>query len=170
MAGGGELTDQGVHVIDLLNWFIGNAREAFCWRQSAVWPIAPLEDNGFALLRYEDNVVASFHTSWTQWKNLFSLEIFGTKGALIVEGLGGSYGAETITTWLRPPEGGAPNQQTKTFNEPDNSWDMEWIDFLGAVQDGSSYLGTPTEGLATMRTLEAIYLSAEANVPVAVVR
>ena len=166
LAGGGELTDQGVHVIDLISWFLGPAEEAFCWQQTAVWPIAPLEDNGFVLLRYPENTVVSFHTSWTQWKNLFSLEIFGTKGALVVEGLGGSYGTETLTHWTRKLEGGAPVKEHKEFDGPDLSWEIEWSEFIGAIERGDgAYLGTPQDGLIVMRTLEALYASVESNRP-----
>ena len=85
LAGGGELIDQGVHIIDLINWLMGKLPEqVFALLQNKVWPIAPLEDNGFALLKYSKNVVACFHTSWTQWKNKFLLEVFGKKGAIIV--------------------------------------------------------------------------------------
>jgi predicted dehydrogenase len=166
LAGGGELTDQGVHVIDLISWFLGPADEAFCWQQTAVWPIAPLEDNGFVLLRYPENTVVSFHTSWTQWKNLFSLEIFGTKGALVVEGLGGSYGTETLTHWTRKLEGGAPVKEHQIFDGPDLSWEIEWSEFIGAIERGDgAYLGTPQDGLIVMRTLEALYASVESNRP-----
>jgi len=72
-AGGGELTDQGIHVLDLLQCLLGLPGEVLCYTQTAVWPVAPLEDNAFAMLRYRGGAVAPFHTSWTQWKNLFSL-------------------------------------------------------------------------------------------------
>ncbi|HEX4210267.1 MAG TPA: Gfo/Idh/MocA family oxidoreductase, partial [Candidatus Binataceae bacterium] len=70
LAGGGELTDQGVHLADLVNWMFGMPQRVFCLLQTAAWPIAPLEDNAFALLHFANGCVASFHTSWTQWKNL----------------------------------------------------------------------------------------------------
>lgn len=159
MSGGGELTDQGVHVIDLIQWFCGTPKKVCGFLQTAFWPIRPSEDNGFAMLQYADGAVASFHTSWTQWKNLFNFEIFGTKGSLKVTGLGGSYGTETLTVTLRKKEGGVPDQSEESFAGPDLSWKLEWDDFSGAVLSGRKYLGGAPEGLGVMRTLDALYRS-----------
>lgn len=159
LAGGGELTDQGVHLLDLFHWFAGEPVSVFGAIQRAIWPIEPLEDNGFAVLRYASGSTALLHTSWTQWKNLFSLEIFGTAGALVVDGLGGSYGTETLTIHRRRPEGGAPETSQRSFEGPDESWQAEWQDFLGALR-GEGFLGTAADGVAVMAALDAIYRSA----------
>jgi predicted dehydrogenase len=160
LAGGGELTDQGVHALDLVHWFAGLPTHLFALTQTAVWPIAPLEDNGFALLRFEGGRVASFHTTWTQWKNLFSLEIFAERGALIVEGLGGSYGVETLTRHDRAMQGGAPATHVERFEGPDSSWTLEWADFTAALLEGKPYHGGPRDGLAVMAMLRDLYASA----------
>jgi predicted dehydrogenase len=166
LAGGGELTDQGVHVLDLLQCFLGMPQEVFCVTQTAFWPIAPLEDNAFALLRYPSGAVAALHTSWTQWKNLFSLEIFGRDGYLGLEGLGGSYGTETLTVGRRRPEGGAPEITQTAFPGPDESWRLEWEEFVGAMTRGTPYQGTPREGVGVMAALDGLYRSARAARPV----
>jgi len=168
MAGGGELTDQGVHILDLLQWFIGSPERVFSRLQTAVWPIAPLEDNGFALLEYPGNVIASFHTSWTQWKNLFSFEVYGTEGSLTIDGLGKSYGPERLIVAKRRPEGGAPEMVETAFPGEDESWALEWADFLAGL-DGAAYLGNPDEGVAVMAALDALYRSASENRPASVV-
>ena len=166
LAGGGELTDQGVHVIDLLQWFVGAApAEAFGYLQTAVWPLGQLEDNAFALLKWPNGTVASFHTAWTQWKNLFSFEVFGSKGSLVIDGLGKSYGTETLTMAIRKPEGGVPDMETLTYDGPDASWALEWEDFVKGIQTGGTFLGDAAEGVAVMRTLDAIYRAAQSNVP-----
>ncbi len=168
LAGGGELTDQGVHLVDLFNWMLGVPRRAFCLLQTAVWPIAPLEDNAFALLDFANGCVASFHTSWTQWKNLFSFEIFGTQGAVCVEGLGGSYGQQRLVYYQRKPQGGVPEMTEESFEGLDRSWQLEWQDFVRAIRGESACLGTAEEGVAAMATIDALYRSAAAGVPVAV--
>jgi predicted dehydrogenase len=160
LAGGGELTDQGVHALDLIHWMAGMPNRVAALTQTAVWPIAPLEDNGFALLAFEDGVIASVHTSWTQWKNLFSLEIFGEQGAVIVEGLGGSYGIETLAVHRRKLAGGAPEIDSRSFEGPDVSWRDEWAEFLAAMREGTPYQGGPADGLAVMTMLDALYRSA----------
>jgi predicted dehydrogenase len=160
LAGGGELTDQGVHLMDLFHWFAGLPDFAIAVTQTAVWPISPLEDNAFGLFQYANGMVASFHTSWTQWKNLFSFEVFGHRGFLIIEGLGGSYGTERLVTATRNPAGGAPSIQEEVFDGPDGSWQREWADFMGTIETGSVYWGTPEDGLNSMVILDALYRSA----------
>lgn len=168
LAGGGELTDQGVHVIDLLHWFKGAPpQQAFGYLQTGVWPLGDLEDNAFALLRWQDGGLASFHTAWTQWKNLFSFEVFGTEGSLVVEGLGRSYGTETLTVALRKPEGGVPDMEIKTYEGPDESWALEWADFIKGIESHDSFLGEASEGVDVMRTLDALYRADKTGAPAA---
>jgi predicted dehydrogenase len=166
LAGGGELTDQGVHIADLLNWFLGPPERTYALLQTAVWPLQPLEDNAFGLFHYASGQIASMHTSWTQWKNLFSFELFGTLGSLSIEGLGRSYGIETLTTAIRNPLGGAPAMTTVAFDGPDESWQLEWNDFIGAIEAGRPYLGTPADGVAAMATIDALYRSAATGLAV----
>jgi len=91
-AGGGQLLDQGVHALDLFRWFAGGFTQVKACATTAFWPIAPLEDNIFALLHAANGSVASLHASWTQWKPAFLFEVSGEEGSLSVQGLGGTYG------------------------------------------------------------------------------
>jgi predicted dehydrogenase len=166
LAGGGELTDQGVHVCDLINWFLGPPQSAYALLQTAVWPLQPLEDNAFGLFRFHAGQIASFHTSWTQWKNLFSFELFGRDGSISVEGLGRSYGTETLTVAHRNPLGGVPTVTTTEFEGPDDSWALEWRDFIAAIDGGSTYLGTAEDGVVAMAMIDGLYHSAAGGGPV----
>jgi predicted dehydrogenase len=168
LAGGGELTDQGIHLVDLLNWLAGMPQSAYCLMQTAVWPIAPIEDNAFALLKYPNGVIASFHSSWTQWSNLFSLEIFGENGSLSVEGLTGNYGDPRLQIVIRKSAGGAPDVHEERFDSADESWAAEWCEFISAIVDGRHYSGTPAEGLAAMTVADALYRSVKSGCPVSI--
>jgi predicted dehydrogenase len=84
LSGGGELLDQGVHALDLFRWFAGEFTEVTAMLSSAFWPIE-VEDNVFCLLRSAEGATASLHASWMQWKNLFSFEVFGDRGYLVVD-------------------------------------------------------------------------------------
>lgn len=159
LAGGGELLDQGIHLIDLARNLIGEFTEVFGFVSTFDWNIAPLEDNGFALLKNLRGQIFSLHASWTQWKNLFSFEVFGSKGYLIIDGLGGSYGTETLRFGRRRPESGPPDEDTFVFDGSDDSFKLEWADFTNAIMTGTPYQATGKDGLQAMKLVYAIYES-----------
>ena len=169
LAGGGELLDQGVHAIDLCRWFLGAVVEVSGMVGTWGWGVTPLEDNAFALLRMRDGGVASVHTSWTQWRNLFRFELFGRDGFITVEGLGGSYGVERLTVGRRRPESGPPDEETTTYDGPDVSWALEWREFRAAIEEGREPLGSGEDGYRAACVIDALYEAARtgAVVPVA---
>lgn len=163
LAGGGELLDQGVHVVDLCRWFLGDFVQVSGMLGTWFWNVQPLEDNGVALMRTAAGHIAIIHTSWTQWKNLFRFEAFGRDGYLLINGLGGSYGNETLTLGLRRPESGPPIEETWEFPGPDISWQAEWEEFKAAISEGRQPLGNGHDGFQAARVIDAIYESASSG-------
>ena len=106
-SGGGELIDQGVHLIDLARWFLGEFIEVSGFAHTYFWDM-PVEDNGFMLLKTATQQAAFLHVSCTEWKNTFSFELYGRDGKLQVDGLGGSYGVEKLSWYKNLPEMGPP--------------------------------------------------------------
>ncbi len=154
--------DQGMHALDLARWFLGDFTEVFGFLQTAFWDIAPLEDNAFALLRTRKGQVATIHVSWTQWRNLFSLEIFGKDGYITVEGLGGSYGTEKASLgkreFLKPFR-----EEVIEFRGEDRSWQEEWMEFVNAIKENREPLGNGSDGIEALKLAYAIYESAREN-------
>ncbi len=165
LAGGGELLDQGVHVVDLARWFLGEFATVTGTVDTWFWDIRPLEDNSFALLRTAAGRTASLHTSWTQWKNLFRLEVIGTDGLLTVDGLGGSYGVERLVHARRRLEGGPPDQTERRVVNPDAAWRHEWVEFRSAALEGREPIGSAVDGYEAARLVDAVYRSAESGRP-----
>lgn len=183
LAGGGELLDQGVHLVDLCRWFVGNFVEAYGFTATYFWEsgrflaedLGPwqlsnfrLEDNAFAILRTRSGQVASLHTSWTQWRNCFSFEVYGRDGFVQVQGLGGSYGLERLVLGKRKPESGIPEEVVWEFPGADGSWQDEWAEFTVTIRHGQQALGNKEDGLEAMRLIDAIYRSSRAGYPVTV--
>lgn len=133
LSGGGELIDQGVHLIDLARWFVGDFTEVHGFAHTYYWDI-PVEDNGFLLLKTAKQQVAQLHASWTEWKNVFSLEIFGRQGKLDIAGLGGSYGAERLAYYHMLPHMGPPETTIWEYPMADTSWEVEFAEFVEDIR------------------------------------
>ena len=125
----GGLINQRPHLIDLSRWFLRRVHWRYSRRgggETYFWKM-PVDDNGFMLLRTEHNQIAFLHVSCTEWKNLFSLEIYGRNGKLDLNGLGGSYGIERITWYKMLPEMGPPETYSWEYPMADNSWNVEYL-------------------------------------------
>jgi predicted dehydrogenase len=132
-SGGGELIDQGVHLIDLSRWFLGDLDVINSYDHTYFWNM-PVDDNAFLLLKSKDDKVAWLHVSCTEWKNMFSFEIYGKKGKLTIDGLGGSYGMETLTHYRMSPKMGVPEIATWKYNsKTDESWKRELDYFIQCI-------------------------------------
>ena len=151
IAGGGELIDQGVHLIDLARWFLGDFVTVSGFAHTYFWRM-PVDDNAFMTLRTPSEQTAFLHVSCTEWKNLFSLEIYGKNGKLHVEGLGGSYGVERLALYKMLPEMGPPETTIWEFPRGDGSWALEFEEFLEDIRLNR----TPSASLADARAALAI--------------
>ena len=159
IAGGGELLDQGVHLIDLSRWFLGDFVEV--WGQTATyfWKM-PVEDNGFLALKTAEGQTAWLHASCTEWKNLFSFELFGRDGKLQIDGLGGSYGVERLTFYRMLPQMGPPETTIWEYPGEDQSWRAEFEHFQTCIEQGRQPLGTLEDAVAALEVVEKVYRQA----------
>jgi predicted dehydrogenase len=156
LSGGGELLDQGVHLIDLSRWFLGNFSEIDGFAHTYYWDM-PVEDNGFLLLKTSSRQVAFLHASCSEWKNTFSFEIYGRKGKLQIEGLGGSYGVERLAWYRMLPEMGPPETRIWEYPMADDSWELEMQEFLEDIKLGRAPAAGLTDALAALEVVESIY-------------
>jgi predicted dehydrogenase len=159
LSGGGELMDQGVHLIDLAGWFMGEWASIEGHAATYFWDM-PVDDNAFISLRNAQGNTAWLQVSCTEWKNLFSFEIYGTKAKLHIEGLGGSYGVERLYHYEMRSSMGPPDTVIYEFPRGDNSWALETQSFIDDIR----FHRTPVPGLLeakeTLRVVETIYAGA----------
>lgn len=144
LSGGGILLDQGIHMLDLFLHFANDFDEVSAFVSNLYWKIDGIEDNVFAIYRNNSSdVCASLHSTMTQWRYLFSLEVFLEKGALILNGLKtstGVYGDENLTikrnSLINTPNNDSHTEQTISY-EIDTSWNSEILHFVNAIRTNS---------------------------------
>lgn len=157
-SGGGELIDQGPHLIDLARWFLGDFEEIDGFAHTYFWDM-PVDDNAFLLLKTAKKQVAFLHVSCSEWKNTFSLEIYGRLGKIDISGLGGSYGPERITFYRMLPEMGPPETTSWEFPMADDSWAVEFSEFLDDIRLDRAPAAGLADAAAVLHIIERIYES-----------
>lgn len=124
ISGGGELIDQGSHLIDLSIMFLGKVKSIKSVLDTLFWK-TNVDDNAFLIFKFENNTTAFLHASCTEWKNNFLFEIYGEKGKLRIEGKGGSYGREKLIFYKMKKKMGVPKKKVWVFSKNDSSWRNE---------------------------------------------
>lgn len=161
IAGGGILLDQGIHMVDLLRLFAEEEfKDVYSFVSNDYWR-HNVEDNAYALMRTKQNKVAMLHSSATQWRHRFDLDIHLERGAIHLSGIlsgSKSYGSETMTiAWATEDDRGDPKEQTTRYNE-DNSWKREVFEFADAILNDKDVIhGTLIDAYKTMHLVYRIY-------------
>ena len=156
LSGGGELIDQGPHLIDLSRWFLGEFTEVQGFAHTYYWDM-PVDDNGFLLLKTAKRQVAFLHASCTEWKNMFSMEIYGRNAKLEITGLGGSYGLERLTYYKMLPEMGPPETTAWEYPMGDDSWSVEMAEFYDDIRLNRQPAAGLKDAFEALKVVEKIY-------------
>jgi predicted dehydrogenase len=155
-SGGGELMDQGIHLIDLTRYLVSDVTLRFSELRTCFWS-ANVEDNAFLALECASGAFAWLHASWTEWKNLFSVEIMLERAKIEIVGLGGSYGTERLTLFEMLPEMGPPRRSDYTWPGEDRSWQRELQDVSAAIDGEESIGATIEDAIAALGVIAAAY-------------
>lgn len=156
ISGGGELIDQGVHLIDLARLFMGDFVEVEGSAHTYFWNM-PVDDNAFLMLQTAKKQTAFLHASCTEWKNMFSLEIYGRDGKIQIDGLGGSYGVERITYYKMLPQMGPPETKIWEYPMADNSWEVELAEFVEDIRLGRQPAAGLSDAYEALAIVDKIY-------------
>jgi predicted dehydrogenase len=169
-SGGGELIDQGMHLLDLTHWLAGPLPLHSALLRTHFWD-TPVEDNAALILGEGGSKTdpwAMLHVSWTEWKNLFSMEIYCRTAKLQIDGLTRSYGPQRLSIYRMGPELGPPEIEEIAYPAEDHSWEREWASFAAAIDAGDESLlnGDLGDARYAWEQIEAAY----AGGPYAVMR
>ena len=155
-SGGGELIDQGVHLIDLCNWLVPDGFALEWGTISRQFWDMDVEDNALVALR-SGCVRAVLHVSCTEWKNLFDFEIACRRGKFQVTGLGRSYGIEALHAYKMREEMGPPDHETTVWTGEDVSWRAEWLGFVAATRGETTDNATISDAVKAVAIVEQVY-------------
>lgn len=156
ISGGGELLDQGSHLIDLVNFFCGRVEDV-CGKTSRLFWKSKLEDSAFFILSNKKGPIAHLSATCVEWKNIFSFEVIMQKAKIQIDGLGGSYGREKLTLYKMRPEMGPPDMDEFLFDEKDNSWKDENNLFFKKIKQKDYSNSSIRDALYVMSVIEKLY-------------
>jgi predicted dehydrogenase len=167
MAGGGILIDQGIHMLDLFLHLGGDFDRVKAEVSNLYWNLE-VEDNAFVILKNtKSGVDASLHSTMTQWRHLFSLEVFMEKGYMVLNGLitsTMSYGEEVLSIARNRSTAPAATwkDEVKTQYIDDHSWRYEMEHFFSAIKNNTNIsIGSSDDALKLMKIIDEIYKSKE---------
>lgn len=159
LSGGGELIDQGVHMIDAARWFLGDIKEAKGFCANLFWK-SKVEDNAFVLLKSKSGGLASIHASWTNWKAIHNFEIYGSKGYLIIDGLGRKYGGGEKLIWGTRSDNFADLPKEEVFDcdpNADASLARALDEFVSAIKEKRKPSPNGKDAYEVLKIVEKVY-------------
>lgn len=156
LSGGGELIDQGVHLLHLARMFMGPLPLEAGHLSTLFWKM-PVEDNAFVSLRDRRGRTAWLHASCMEWKNVFSLELYGSMDKVVVEGLGGSYGQEKCIHYAMSSGMGVPAKTEWNYPGPDMSWRLELDDFEREIESGETLNRGLEDAISCLEIVDRFY-------------
>jgi predicted dehydrogenase len=176
--GGGALMNQGVHLVDQLQWVMGPVDTIFSFADHLAREIE-VEDTTVSAIKFKSgafgtlegttSVIGSAERDGDRWKwggMDHRLEFHGDRGTIMVDG-------ERIVKWVVPGE-----------PEPDLSGDgvgsaasdpraigmrghiIQLQDFVDSIREGRDPMVTGEDGRAAVEIILAVYRSARAGQPI----
>ena len=154
--GGGTFLDNGVHLLDIYRWFLGEAVECIGYTSTAYWPVNPLEDNAMGIFKFANGCLAFLHSSWTEWADYMYMEIYGTEGYIRIDNrmpnciaiLGRRDGSQEIFDFSRLPP---------------KSYELEFDDFIKAIKNNRQPSPDGFDGLRAVEMAYGVYESAKSG-------
>lgn len=156
ISGGGELVDQGPHLIDLVNYLVGTMDKAIGFTPTLFWKTKS-DDSAFFILKNKKNQFAQLSVTCVEWKNIFSFEIMLQKAKIQIDGLGRSYGKEKLILYKMKPEMGPPDVEEFEFPDEDLSWKKENEIFFQKIKKHDYSPTSINDAYYVLKIIDKIY-------------
>lgn len=156
LSGGGELIDQGCHLIDLVNFFCGPMNNSLGYIETLFWK-TNLEDAAFFQLKNEKNQLADLSVTCVEWKNIFSFEVMLKTAKIQIDGLGRSYGKEKLTLFEMNKKMGPPKIKEYSFPDIDVSWKKEIQTFVKRIKSSDTSDSSIKDAIYVISIIDKIY-------------
>jgi predicted dehydrogenase len=153
-----------MHLLDLTHWLAGPLPLHSALLRTHFWN-TEVEDNAALILGNADDRKgpwAMLHVTWTEWKNMFSIEVYCRTAKLQVDGLVRSYGTQQLRIYRMRPELGPPDVEERTYPTEDQSWTGEWEHLAGAIVSGDPVLGSLEDAHYAWSRVEDAYADSPA--------
>lgn len=153
LGGGGVLIDNGSHSVDIARYLLGPIAEVQVQNGLPAQALE-VEDTARLQFRTERGVIGHVDLSWTINKESdFYISIFGSQGTLLVGWKGSRYRQDGNSNWI--PFGTGYNKLSAFRSQLEN--------FIGCIRGSQQPLIAPEDALASVKVIEAAYLSASKN-------
>jgi predicted dehydrogenase len=160
LCGGGTLLDNGVHLIDLIRYLVGEISYCkFCLLKNIKYQLEGQEDNALGVYELENGTLAYIHSSWTEKYGYMYFELHYENNVIVADS---RLGKSMITII---DENGQQYHKDYT-HEPKYSYELELEAFINDYKKGIHPSPTSYDGYRTLRVISASYLSARLGQPV----
>ena len=152
-------------MLDMIRYFSGEFDEVKSFISNGYWQ-HDVEDNACAIMRNQSGCMAILHSTATQWRHRFRLEVTLSEGLLELTGIlsgSKSYGEEKLTIVARQDESpvGSFSETTLSYLE-DHSWQEEVDEFADIICNNQPVVnGSSIDALKVMELVYRIYYADE---------
>ncbi|MGN6495449.1 MAG: Gfo/Idh/MocA family protein [Agriterribacter sp.] len=171
--GGGALMNQGIHSVDLLQWYMGAVESVYAFTANIRHKQIEVEDSLVAALRFTNGAVGTLECSTAVYPGaLKRIEIMGTDGTAVLE-------ESSLVKWQfrsEPQQTEAHTKQAQQGGVADpadisfKGHQKQIEDFISAVSNNQLPAIDGIEGRKSVEIVTAIYQSAQQRQPVTVGR
>jgi predicted dehydrogenase len=153
VAGGGVLIDNGSHSVDIARYLLGPIVKVQAEEGKRVQKL-PVEDTSRLYFRTQSDVIGAIDLSWSIHKEQESyIDVYGTEGVLSIGWKCSKYRQSEKLDWVRFGSG----------YDKISAFSRQIANFVGAIKGREMPLITATDGLESVRVIEAAYKSVKQN-------